>query len=500
MGAAGLRRRELLAAGAGALSTAHLSRAQDLASATDLVVLVPGITGSTLTVNGKPVWAPSALGIVSALISMGANLRSLTLQHDDLSRDTLDDGVEATGLVEDIHLIPGLWKIDGYSKAIERLTSLPGIKRSENFHAFAYDWRRDNRVAAARLKTAANAWLEAWRRKTGNADAKIVILAHSMGGLVARYFIECLEGWRSTRSLVTFGTPYRGAPVALRVLTQGLNLGVSLSEVSQLVRSFTSVYQLLPTYSCIERGGQLRRVSEVSDLPHVVAKKVHEARAFHDEMNAAVARNRQNDDFLKSGYVCLPVVGVLQETVQLASLAGGNLSFSFLDPRQSLQGDGTVPRPSATPIELERLNAENFVNEVHGSLQNSDRVLLKVASMIASNETQWGHYRGPWNSQPSAISSFKVGADSLQLGKSQLFVGRADPREYLPTVDIEVTDSYTGKVTHQETVLADESGQFRGAIGTGSLVVGAYRIRAMFSRRTQVAFESISDVFCVLPS
>jgi pimeloyl-ACP methyl ester carboxylesterase len=41
---------------------------------------------------------------------------------------------------------------------------------------------------------------------------KLILVGHSMGGLVARYFLECLEGWRDTRRLVTFGTPYRGCP------------------------------------------------------------------------------------------------------------------------------------------------------------------------------------------------------------------------------------------------------------------------------------------------
>lgn len=39
-----------------------------------------------------------------------------------------------------------------------------------------------------------------------------------MGGLVARYFLEYLEGWRDSSRLVTFGTPYRGSLNALNFL------------------------------------------------------------------------------------------------------------------------------------------------------------------------------------------------------------------------------------------------------------------------------------------
>ena len=80
----------------------------------------------------------------------------------------------------------------------------------KSFFAFPYGWRRDYRVAARRLKEQTNRWLREWRRE--QPDAKLILVGHSMGGLVARYFLECLEGWRDTRRLVTFGTPYRGCP------------------------------------------------------------------------------------------------------------------------------------------------------------------------------------------------------------------------------------------------------------------------------------------------
>ena len=54
-------------------------------------------------------------------------------------------------------------------------------------------------------------WLHDWRARSGNKDAKLVLVGHSMGGLVSRYFLEVLGGWLHTRSLFTLGTPHRGA-------------------------------------------------------------------------------------------------------------------------------------------------------------------------------------------------------------------------------------------------------------------------------------------------
>jgi triacylglycerol esterase/lipase EstA (alpha/beta hydrolase family) len=63
-----------------------------------------------------------------------------------------------------------------------------------------------------------------------------------MGGLVARYYLEVLEGWRDCRALITFGTPYRGSANALNYLANGYKkLFLDLTEV---MRSFSSIYQL----------------------------------------------------------------------------------------------------------------------------------------------------------------------------------------------------------------------------------------------------------------
>lgn len=497
MGATGIRRREILVAG-GPLALANGSASQVAATVSDLVVLIPGITGSTLNVNGRPVWSPSRQGISDALFSLGKNLRGLALKNDDPSRLSLGDDVEAAGLVEDVHLIPGLWKIDGYTAVIKRLSELRGLTRGENFQTFAYDWRRDNRATAQLLKLAIAKWLDSWREKSNNQDAKVVILAHSMGGLASRYFVECLQGWRTTRCLVTFGTPYRGAPVALRALSQGLTLGVQLDAVTQLLRSFTSVYQLLPTYPCVRYQGTLLRVHQVPGIPNVAMDRVLHARGFHDEMNKAAENNRRDPEFIKSGYVCLPVVGIMQETVQLAHRTANSLTFSSIDPDQPLLGDGTVPRPSATPFELERANyLQNFVNEHHSSLQNAQKVLAQVVGMITSNDIQWDRFRAP-QTQGAGVA-LTLEADGVRSGMPMGYRGKADPREHLPQVEIEVTDTTSGKSVLRDGLAVDDSGAFKGTIGASALGVGTYRVCASFFRRTQAAVETVSDVFCVLP-
>ncbi len=81
----------------------------------DVVVLLPGITGSVLRKDGKDVWAPSGGAVVNALLSLGHDIKDLKLGDDPPGEDEID-GVSAPRLMPDIHLIPGLWKIDGYGR------------------------------------------------------------------------------------------------------------------------------------------------------------------------------------------------------------------------------------------------------------------------------------------------------------------------------------------------------------------------------------------------
>jgi pimeloyl-ACP methyl ester carboxylesterase len=129
--------------------------------------------------------------------------------------------VTANRLAGDAHLVPGLWKVDGYDKVGRFLRKRFGLVTGESYFEFPYDWRRDNRVAAHRLAASCRDWLAA--RREQHPDAQLVLLGHSMGGLVSRYYLEVLGGWRDTRRLITFGTPYRGSLNAVDFVANGFS-------------------------------------------------------------------------------------------------------------------------------------------------------------------------------------------------------------------------------------------------------------------------------------
>jgi triacylglycerol esterase/lipase EstA (alpha/beta hydrolase family) len=103
-----------------------------------------------------------------------------------------------------------------------------GLVPGQSYFEFPYDWRRDNRAAAHQLAAKSKQWLTGQRQTY--PDAKLVLIAHSMGGLVSWYFLEVLGGWRDTRRLITFGTPYRGSLNAVDFVANGFH-EVSASSI-----------------------------------------------------------------------------------------------------------------------------------------------------------------------------------------------------------------------------------------------------------------------------
>ncbi|MEQ9367459.1 MAG: lecithin--cholesterol acyltransferase [Coleofasciculus chthonoplastes F3-SA18-01] len=370
----------------------------------DVVVVVPGIMGSVLQKDGKDLW--TAVRQVSKAVApaAGQSFDSLLINGDNPELDELEDGIKATQLTTVPGIIAGLIKTGDY-KAIRKMFTenfqiIPGeidSNKPANYFEFPYDWRRDNRVAARRLKKLIDCKLRLWRDHSGAEDAKVILLAHSMGGLVARYYLEVLNGWYDCRLLITFGTPHRGSILALNYLSNGHKIG--LQDLTALVRSFTSIYQLLPIYPVINANGASYRVSELAGLPYIDQKNAEEALAFHREIEAAVEQHETDADYLKNRYEIIPVVGIGQPTLQSATWFQEKL---FCDespaPDMSLPlntGDGTVPRVSSVPIELTNKFREIVIGERHSCLQENKILLSHIYQLLSRQQAQHKIIRGP---------------------------------------------------------------------------------------------------------
>lgn len=341
-------------------------------------------------------WAASPKAAWNFARSRGDSVQSLVLAAGDPQEDDLGDGVAATRLMPDIVIVPGFKKIDGYSRLTRFLKeSFPLLKENANYFEFPYDWRRDNRVAARRLERLIGEALPKWRERSGNSKAKAILIAHSMGGLVARHYLEVLEGWKNVKALVTFGTPYRGSVKSFNYIANGHRIGVDLST---MLRSFTSVYQLLPQYRCVESGGNWIYPYECDGMADFDCGRAREAAAFHREIAARVEAHHALPEYRK--FQVVPVVGSDQETLQSARLDAGRLVASLLRPAKLddvlLHGDGTVPAASAIPVELSERTDIPWISQQHSSIQNSAPALAFLRDFLRMSQVETlGELRAP---------------------------------------------------------------------------------------------------------
>jgi hypothetical protein len=457
---------------------------------TDIVVLLPGIMGSVLRKDQQDLWGLSGASVLNAIRTLGRSIKTLKLNDDPPDVDDLGDGVTAERLFADVHLIPGLWKIDGYTKVAQRIADEFAVQRGQNFFDFPYDWRRDNRVAARRLARLSHDWLKAWRERSGNQNAKLILLAHSMGGLVSRYFLECMDGWRDTRMLVTFGTPYRGSLNALNFISNGFKkqlAGLELADLTDLLRSFTSVYQLLPTYPCYDVGdGNLLRVGEAVGIPGVDPQRAAKALAFHNAISGAVDAHLADEAYLRNRYAIHPIVGTYQPTFQSAKLAGNTVELSQHHPKFDVSGDGTVPQPSASPLELDGKGMEVYVAEIHGSLQNAGPVLVQLVGLLSQIDQSSFRALQEENMVPSVSLSVD---DAYSIGEPIKIRSRCESTQANLTALL-VNAQTSHQVARQAMrAVSDEEREAEFA----PLPPGAYRITVSSSDKA----NTVSDVFIV---
>ncbi len=228
------------------------------------VILIPGLTGSELInkKNNDKVWFDLNRAKDDDLrLPISPNLKA--------NRDNL----VPTDIVREIQFVKFTPKVEVYQKLIESLQA-DGFTEgkidapqaggdADTFYVFPYDWRLDN-VENARLLVQK---LDKLRAGLNRPDLRFNVIAHSMGGLIARYAAmygdaeltsaRARPTWNgasyfNTISLVA--TPNAGATGALDSMLNGFSLfgsgKLNLPFVQNLSRAdlFTipSIYQLLP--------------------------------------------------------------------------------------------------------------------------------------------------------------------------------------------------------------------------------------------------------------
>ena len=229
------------------------------------VIVIPGTLGTELinSKTGEIVW-PSAFRTSQEGLPISPDLAS---SHDELVPGKIIETVKLARLLPEVYvyrdLLLALRQYAGYRDGDWNNPSADGYQ--DTFYVFPYDWRQDNVSNARELIRR----ITQLKTKLGRPDLKFNIVAHSMGGLIARYAamygdadlppgdgpIEpTWQGAAHIGKIVMIGVPNEGSAEAFATLIDGYSITEGLRRRVPLLNKLTAedvvsapaVFQLMP--------------------------------------------------------------------------------------------------------------------------------------------------------------------------------------------------------------------------------------------------------------
>jgi pimeloyl-ACP methyl ester carboxylesterase len=377
------------------------------------VVVLHGIMGGELTATrggaSDQIWA-------KAFALLRGHAARLQLAEDGRSELDSTYQVHASGIMK---------------RAYGEL--LLGLAERWNVRAFWYDWRKDLTLAAGELRTKIDAWF--------GPEAPVHLVAHSMGGLVARTFIrDHADRWRkmadarnpdNSGRLVMLGTPNHGSFAIPQVLTglEGMvrklamaDLRHSLGELLAVFNSFPGSYQMLPSPAKADVAW-LYNAGAYGRFP-VSQAHLDAARRHHESLAAVIDPARM-----------VYVAGFDQPTFNGFSQQRPDVLDAYSLTRE---GDGRVPHT------LGRLDGVRmyFVREGHGDLAANRTVLGALDDLLVSGTTSALPQEMPAlravQSQEQLLAEVKL-LRKRERAEFEQLVRRTEMRGGSPAVETQVT-------------------------------------------------------------
>ena len=230
------------------------------------VIIIPGIFGSRLKngVTGEVVWGRFSNLLTSRfklalnpsraqhpdLLDLPIDSTDLTANRDDLVAYSVFDGVAGRAFYK--RIVRTLTEVAGY-----RYGDINDPHPGEDCFAFYYDWRRDV-VENAQLLGKAIARVRAVHPLPGGGRRKVDLIAHSLGGLVARYYVRygavdvlggepdrpTYAGAADVDTVALIGVPNEGSLDTLESHNDGVHIVRSLPPAA--IFTMPSAYSSLP--------------------------------------------------------------------------------------------------------------------------------------------------------------------------------------------------------------------------------------------------------------
>ena len=325
------------------------------------VVLLPGITGSDLGVVDAKGGSDSVWVKVARLVL--GRIADLCLDASGAGEADPTKTVRATGINKKY-----------YTKTILAL------RARWNVEPYAYDWRKDVDVSADGLA-------ELIADKFSKQPVHLV--AHSLGGLVARNFIrrhpklwEEMQGTDLVAGgrLIMLGTPnygsfaippvFTGSDQMIELLAK-LDLKHSLAQLLAITNTFPGSYMLLPAPSKLSGALQgLYQRDTWGGTPNVSQAHLSRAFQFYQDLEASPTIDPRRMVY---------IAGCRRATFTgMTIVAPGEFEYALTN-----DGDGRVPHALGLLDGVPTF----YVDEVHGDLARNEMVLRAVDDLLETGKT-----------------------------------------------------------------------------------------------------------------
>ncbi|CAG4893838.1 esterase/lipase family protein [Paraburkholderia gardini] len=260
------------------------------------VIFVPGVMGTNLERKGQPdpVWLLDSRTTVTPWMGKSPAVRKQMLNPDQTEvygSGKIPSGTVQTegelrrrGWGEVAYMSYGEWLVwlenalnDAHagtdygrkglrSELMKRLVAeAPGVtplthdevaltyKYQFPVHAVGYNWLQSNAVSAERLAAKIDEFTKYYREKFRYRCEKVILVTHSMGGLVARYYSEAMGNRDKVLGIVHGVMPATGAAATYKRMktgaegVAGLALGPNAATMTAVVGNAPGPLQLLPS-------------------------------------------------------------------------------------------------------------------------------------------------------------------------------------------------------------------------------------------------------------
>jgi pimeloyl-ACP methyl ester carboxylesterase len=370
------------------------------------VIIVPGIMGSYLNKNepGQPeVWM---------------NLEKMALPGDDSylydlamnSAGWPDGNLLPTDIIRNVlnrNIFQGL-----ISELIDN-----GYEENKDLFVFPYDWRYFIEWSAGEgdpfpLVKSLKEKVDEIKAQSG--AEKVDIIAHSMGGLVAKYYLR-QYGESSVDKFIDIATPHFGAPEAFKILMYGDNMGIEKlglsilnpNTIKNISQNIPSVYELLPSINYFNNSTQdyIYYIYDMHDLDENAVKgRLNYSQSLEFMKNTGrnswlLDKSADLHNYLDNyspagkGVKTYNIVGCGEPTLGQVFVLNKEKSGGNEYGLKYISGDGTVPLRSAEGMISDKILYASGAS--HPYLPGADGVKQLVGAMLKGEESNFNFSEFP---------------------------------------------------------------------------------------------------------